>query len=427
MSDLYVPNKTKLLMPFSAYPGSYYGTDEEIRTMYDEYYDILIKLYNFIKILTLEVMTKNSVDNLSTLLHINIGQSAEDELKSLPDMDVDFISNKQYYQTIPKHFIDYAANNENIKAVVIIITMNDYKYDNKPWILNELNINTIDKTNITSNYKNIVITSNLETEFILTFENDMRESNNSSIRINLFNTPFPSLSIIKQGNRALLGRQNSDDINFITNFYINLEVLFDVINGSGGCISCFSYVVFKNRPLLNKHSLITSIKPLFDPINDNYVEYEPFIEISSIDTIDENKGIYEMNKQIYDDNTKLRNKKNYRKHKLRVFARIGNLEMNDSMMYIYPEKLFSELASGETINENMFNYQNDITIERIKGKYMNNIIIRNKDTIIPMDLLEPLLQRPISDISIMDIYRQKYSKYKNKYLLLKKKCDYHKL
>ena len=79
-----------------------------------------------------------------TLLHINIGQAAEDELHMVPEKDIEtyFINYEQYFQTVPKHLIEYAGNNPNTTVNVLIVSPNDYKYG-RPYMLNEDKINIL--------------------------------------------------------------------------------------------------------------------------------------------------------------------------------------------------------------------------------------------------------------------------------------------
>lgn len=436
MSEEFIPDASKLLLPCEINPTAlaYYKNDEDVKLYHGDMYGETVRLYNKILNIKDDIMREYQDTLKKPILHLNIGQAAEDELSSILGseselesiIEEDFIKNKQYFQTVPEHLISFAANNPDIFITIIVVSTNRYKYNDKPYILNEHLINLIDKRSIVSEFNTLDINEIAHNQYQIKFFKNEDENNNSVINVHLFNVCFPSITMLKFGTRVI-GKQSAYDIEFVNNFYKNLENLFNVVYQCDGCVSCFSFAIYKNheqRFYLNKYMLFRSILALFDKTSD--FRYYAFLEYTDND--EENIEIYETNKFYYIENRKLYNELRMRNIKYRLLARWTDFDMDNHDMCIYKDEEMKpkNITSGPN---NFFNLETDIHIELYKGRYVN--IVTNRDesgNIIVHDdipLPPPMPATPASIIrssipTIEDGYKNKYLKYKRKYLELKK-------
>lgn len=366
---IFEPNIEELLLPFeiNVYNLALYSTVDSIKEHSCIYYQEILRLYNEVINIKNEIEQKYSDELTKSILHINIGQCAEDELNLMYSEDIkkNFISHKMYFQSVPKHLISFAANNNSQYINVLIVSPNSYKYNNRPYILNSEFINNIDKSYITTEYNTLRVTEIEENKYKIQFFKNETEHNGSEINVYVFNTPFPSTCL-----QSVRVKPTINDKLFVNNFYKNLNNLFDLVNSSYGVVSCFSYALYRfndirqpnmvedyiynlkpenpnyQRAQLNKYGLFKDLTKLFD---NEKVSYNDYIDCADCTNKKECDDCNKQNIKIQEENVNNNSKYTYRLKKYRLLARLNNFDFTDRM-YIYDKNTIEKYESCYRFN-----------------------------------------------------------------------------
>ena len=476
---IFEPNIEELLLPFeiNVYNLALYSTIDSIKKHSCIYYREILRLYNEVINIKNEIgrkysdeLTKSILqinvgqcaeDELTkSILHINVGQCAEDELNIMYSEDIkkNFISHKMYFQSVPKHLISFAANNNSQYINVLIVSPNSYKYNNRPYILNSEFINNIDKSYITTEYNTLRVTEIEENKYKIQFFKNETEHNGSEINVYVFNTPFPSTCL-----QSVRVKPTRNDKLFVINFYKNLNELFDLVNRLNGVVSCFSYAIYRlndikrehrlenyiynlkpkdsdyERALLNKYRLFKDLTKLFDNEKisfNNYIDCEGCCKNK-----EECDDCNEQNRKIQVENVENNEKFTFRLKKYRLLARLQNFDFTDRM-YIYDKNTIENYESCyrfDAYKNLKINVDKKICMDFGYDDYddpYEPYEYRNDDDPsylyrIPIDIFNKI-EMVEYDFSCtkksillrahpLTIFKQKYLKYKQKYLNLKNK------
>lgn len=232
----------------------------------------------------------------------------------------------------------------------------------------------------------------------------------------VINACFPSSCNLQNKDGLISGSeyQTENDKQFIKYFYYLLSSLFDFTNNNGGCVSCFSYAIYRaeNWQYLNNYGLFSDITKLFEPIYktyksyisayleyDNYIEYKKYENIESHHiTTKDNEEIQKQNEKIKNDNDKKyqdnliisnTNKQNIQYNNelytnihnriinKRILARWKNFNIDEHNMIVYDELIYNP----RNLNKfRSFNFINEFYIDDTsKDKNIYNEIILNED------------------------------------------------
>lgn len=225
---------SELNHPWFIYPRGFMSEYNE----YSLYRQESLKLNKFIN--NLNNKLEENHNNKEILIPFIIGSTMEDSLaKSQTTIENIF----QYSQLFPNYINNFISHNQNKKFIQIIIISPD----------NIFSPNTTHKPYFTLYSEYNFVNTNLN-EYV--YLDDFVE-----IRVNIFNCPIPCLEkrnklisnyqiMINELNpnpyNITTYKQNETDINFINNFYSNLDKLFSFVLNRKIKIIINSWVCFKN-------------------------------------------------------------------------------------------------------------------------------------------------------------------------------------
>jgi hypothetical protein len=220
----------KLNHPFFIYPR---GIMSEYNN-YELYKFEVIRLYNFIKNLNIDIIKK--YNDKEILIPFIIGSPMEDALvKSNTSFDNFF----QYKQLFPNYINNFIKKNNKKKFIQLIIISPDNIFSNQTF------------TPYFTLYESFDFIKINDLEYF--YSDEINE-----IKINIFNCPIPSIElrknlflryeqILNTNNYSITSyKQTLDDLEFIDKFYIQINKLFSLNNISNIQIIINSWVSFKN-------------------------------------------------------------------------------------------------------------------------------------------------------------------------------------
>lgn len=234
--------------PYYMYPNLIYSEYQNV----DTYNNEVIKLYNYIE---------NYKSENNSLLSIVIGSPLE-ELKyfeSGQKQNISYLSGNYWEQLFPIHIRQAIYDDINVSHIII---------SPSELFSKDFELGFIKNTKFMFEWKKV--------------NNTYISENFKNITINIFNCPMPSkydynnfIKKIEKEKKNLPKYQEyqkkfiqtKDDIEFINNFYLKLNNLFDEINQKNGLITCLSYAVFNNdsiHKIYNNYNLFREITYLFN-------------------------------------------------------------------------------------------------------------------------------------------------------------------
>jgi len=234
--------------PFFTYPGYPFKGYKD----HDEYLQEIMRLNSYL-------IELKDLENC--LLHISIGAAMEEAFEIDDYKDI----YKQYYQwrqLLPTHIDYYACANPSFPIRIIILSPNktfSTKHFKEPQFIKYTNDiyqwESIDQKTFKSKEFDLIVKI-----FCTMMPHQELERNTQLVK---------HIKLIDQKeNTSYVDKiiQTDEDIEFIKNFYINLQQLIESIEEKKGRITCFSFAVFRgNIDLLiyNDYEMFNEIKKLF--------------------------------------------------------------------------------------------------------------------------------------------------------------------